>query len=223
VIAAVVPVAFFTQEHIDMTVRFLDKLHDEVDRIGVWHNGGTLAAEGSKMLSIWSGVDVFDASDWRFFKMWNQGVRWAQEIDADVCLILNNDIIWEPGALRTLATALQGASPDIAVASPDPMADSVSLTALQDIEATPAYRGLLGWCFAVRPTMWQTIDERYYCWWGDDEIGNLMNEAGWRCVRAMGVPVQHPVNESTMRYRDDLWEMRRKDEALYNSKWHATV
>ena len=46
-IVAVVPVAFFTEEHIDMTVRFLDKLHDEVDRIGVWHNGGTLAGEGA--------------------------------------------------------------------------------------------------------------------------------------------------------------------------------
>ena len=217
-IVAVVPVAFFAEAHIDMTVRFLNKLHDEVDHIGVWHNGGTLAYEGSQMLKKWKDIHLEDARGWRFYKMWNEGAKWAQELGADAVLFLNNDIEWPAGALRELGEALIRAPEDIAVASPDPASD-FKPGVLVDINATPAYRGLMGWCFAVRPKMWQPIDERYHVWWGDDELGVLMNQAGYRCVRAGGIPVQHPVVETTMRYREGLWDMRREDEALYNSKW----
>lgn len=218
-IVAVVPVAFFAQTHLDMTRDFLRNLWDEVDRIGIWHNGGTLAAEGWKVLDTgWDTVQVKDAEGWRFFRMWNAGAAWAQQLGAGAALFLNNDIVWPPGALRALGEALIAAPEDIAVASPDPASDFEPGT-LHDINATPAYRGLMGWCFAVRPEMWQPIDERYHVWWGDDELGLLMNKAGYRCVRAGGIPVQHPVNETTMQYREGLWDMRRADEALYNSKW----
>ena len=212
---AVVPVAFFTQEHIKMTEGFLDRLVPEVDRVGIWYNGGI---EIGSMFGIWPTVQEFDARGWRFYQMWNAGADWAIDIGADVMLVLNNDIEWPPGALKALADGLAKAPPDIAVASPDPASDFVP-GELIDINATPAYRGLMGWCFAVRPWLWQRIDERYHVWYGDDELGRLMNEAGWRCVRAKGVPVQHPVNETTMQYREGLWDMRHADEALYNSKW----
>jgi len=214
---AVVPVAFFTEAHIEMTRGFLDRLSNEVDRGVLYYNGGTLGPRALNELRSYY-FDVVDARDWRFYRMWNAGARWAQEEGADVALFLNNDIIWPPGALKALADGLAKAPPDIAVASPDPSSDFVP-GELIDINATPAYRGLMGWCFAVRPTMWQVIDERYHVWYGDDELGLLMHEAGWRCVRAKGVPVQHPVNETTMQYREGLWDMRHADEALYNSKW----
>ena len=217
-IVAVVPVAFFTESHVDMTERFLEKLQDEVDAIGVWHNGGPLARAGTDLLNDFYEVHVEDATGWDFFKMWNAGAVWAQDIGADVALFLNNDIEWPAGALRSLGEALIAAPPDIAVASPDPSSD-YEPGELVDINAFPAYRGLLGWCFAIRPKMWQNIDERYHVWYGDDELGRLMHEAGWRCVRAKGIPVQHPVNETTMQYREGLWDMRHADEALYNSKW----
>ena len=233
-IVAVVPVAFFTQEHVDMTLRFLGALNTEVDRIGVWHNTwygenswpanveDDWDAEGQRILkdlSNWEGIEVFDAPEWKFYRMWNAGAKWAQDIGADVALFLNNDITWPPGALRALAMGLSKAPPDIAVASPDPAAD-FDPGALVDINATPAYRGLMGWCFAIRPTYWQNIDERYHTWFGDDELGLLMHEAGWRCVRAQGIPVQHPpAGDTTMIYREDIARLRKEDQALYESKW----
>ena len=217
-IVAVVPVAFFAESHIDMTVRFLNKLHDEVDAIGIWHNGGTLGDAGWDMLDKFADLHLVEAEGWDFYQMWNHGAHWAQEVGADAALFLNNDIEWPAGALRELGEALIRAPEDIAVASPDPASD-FHPGELVDINATPAYRGLMGWCFAVRPWMWQPIDERYHVWYGDDELGLLMNKAGYRCVRAKGIPVQHPVNETTMQYREGLWDMRREDEALYNSKW----
>ena len=231
-IAAVVPIAFFKYEHIDMTLRFLGALSTEVDRIGVWHNTwpnedhwpatGEYADKGAQMLQDlenFEGISVFDAPEWPFYKMWNAGAKWARDIESDVMLVLNNDITWPPGALRALAEGLAKAPPDIAVASPDPAADFIP-GALVDINATPAYRGLMGWCFAVRPTYWQNIDERYHTWFGDDELGLLMNQAGWRCVRAQGVPVYHPpAGDTTMIYREDIARLRKEDQALYESKW----
>lgn len=214
-IAAVVPLAFFTPAHVEMTDAFLTDLEGEMDAVGVWHNGGDEAKAGSQMLKK-HPVKVHPAPGWRFYRMWNAGAVWAKK--ADAALFLNNDITWPTGALRALGEALVVAPPDIAVASPDPASDFAP-GVLVDINATPAYRGLMGWCFAIRPSMWQPIDERYHVWFGDDELGLNLTAAGYRCVRAGGIPVQHPVNETTMRYREGLWEMRRQDEALYNSKW----
>jgi hypothetical protein len=219
-IAAVVPVAFFTEEHIDMTVRFLDKLHDEVDRIGVWHNGGTLADEGWKALSIFKSLDLFDAKDMTFYAMWNAGAAWAQSIEADILLVLNNDITWPPGSLRILAEALESTPPNVAAASPDTGATELRPTAIQDVMLTPTSQGVLPWCFAIRPRFWQPIDERYHVWFGDDEFQNALAQAGHRAIRVGGVPVFHPVGgDTTMGHRPGVAALRLEDQALYASKW----
>jgi hypothetical protein len=199
-IAAVVPVAFFIQPNIDMTAAFLDALKPEVDRIGVWHNGGTLADEGLDMLASHPEVEIFDARGWRFYRMWNRGVEWAKEIGADIALILNNDISWDTGTLGKLADTLRDAPEDVAVVS-------------------PAYpRPIAGWCFAVRPWTWQQIDERYHTWWGDNELERLMDEAGWRCIH-IDAPIYHPWPLTTFQHIGGVEEMRLEDQALYESKW----
>jgi hypothetical protein len=200
-IAAVVPVAFFTQQNIDMTNAFLDALKPEAERIGVWHNGGTMADEGLDMLASHPEVEIFDAQGWRFFRMWNDGVAWAGQIyNADAALILNNDITWDTGALRALAGELRAAPEDVAIMS-------------------PRYtRPFAFWCFAVRPWMWQAIDERYQTWYGDDELVKLMDEAGWRYVQT-DLPVYHPWPFTTSRFVEGVEEMRRQDQALYEAKW----
>lgn len=218
-IVAGVPLAFFTEEHIDMTARFLSNLIPEVDRVKVWHNGGPLDAEGQKMLEHFKGLDIEEARGWMFYKMWNEAALWAQDIEADVLILLNNDTTWPTGAVRALGDALAGADPDIAVASPDPQSD-FDPDNLQDIFAAPAFRGLLGWAFAVRPWMWQMIDERYWSWYGDDEFGFLMHQAGWRCVRAKGIPIHHPEGgETTFKHYPEIWARRAEDEQLYREKW----
>lgn len=219
-IVAIVPLAFYTQEHVDMTARFLDRLHDEVDRIGVWFNGGPLEEEGRKLLSIWSDkVEVYEAVGWNFYRMWNDGARWAQEMLAPVALYLNNDITWPKGALKVLAQTLDEAEADVACASPSPGSDFLP-DGYTDIIAAPAFRGLLGWCFAIRPWMWQPVDERYVSWYGDDELAFLIHEAGWRAVRAIGVPVEHPPGgETTFQHYPEIWARRAEDEQLYREKW----
>lgn len=199
--AAVVPVAFFTEQHIEMTQDFLVRLKPEADRIGVWHNGGTLADEGLDMLASHPEVEIFDARDWRFYRMWNDGVAWAGQVyNADVALVLNNDIIWKPGALGALADALRDEPEDVAIVSP----------------MSP--RSLSGWCFAVRPWMWQQIDERYHTWYGDDELERLMQEAGWRYIR-VELPIEHPAPATTMQYVERVEELRREDAALHTARW----
>ena len=198
-IVAVVPVAFFTERHIEMTDWFLSALEPEVDRIGVWHNGGTFASEGTEMMRRHE-VEVFNAEGWRFFQMWNAGAKWAQEIGADIALVLNNDITWDTGTLRILADELHAAPDDVAIMS-------------------PRYtRPFAFWCFAVRPGMWQIIDERYQTWYGDDELVSLMDEAGWRYVQT-DLPIYHPWPFTTSQFVEGVEEMRLQDQQLYEAKW----
>jgi len=219
-IVAVVPVAFFTEEHVDMTVRFLNKLYDEVDRIGVWHNGGTLAGTGAEMLSGFKDLHIVDAEGWSFYAMWNDGARWANDIEADIMLVLNNDITWPPGSLRILADALASTPPNVAAASPDTGATELRPTAIQDVMLTPTSQGVLPWCFAIRPQFWQPIDERYHVWFGDDEFQNALSQAGHRAIRVGGVPVFHPIGgDTTMGHRPGVAALRLEDQALYASKW----
>jgi hypothetical protein len=199
-IAAVCPIAFFTKEHIEMTDTFLSALEPEVDRIGVWHNGGTLADEGLEMLAPHTEVELYDARGWRFYQMWNDGVAWAGQLNADAALVLNNDITWDTGTLGALADMLLDAPEDVAVVSPT------------------CHRPIAGWCFAVRPWMWQQIDERYHTWWGDNELERLMVEAGWRCIHT-DAPIYHPWPLTTFQHIEGVEEMRLEDQVLYESKW----
>jgi hypothetical protein len=194
--AAVCPVAFFTEKHIEMTDAFLSALEPEVDRIGVWHNGGTLADEGLEMLAT-KQIELFDARGWLFFRMWNAGVKWA---GSEIALVLNNDISWDTGALKALAQELDGAPEDVAIVSPK------------------APRAFAFWCFAVRPSMWQDIDERYQTWWGDVELERMMDQAGYRYVQT-DLPIYHPWPFTTTQYVEGVEEMRLQDQALYERKW----
>lgn len=212
-----VPMAFFVPEHLEMSREFLGNLVPEVDKVRVWHNGGPLEAEGQALLEEFP-VEIVDARGWMFYKMWNQAALWAQDLEADVLILLNNDVTWPQGAVRALGDALAEADVDIAVASPDPASEFHPDT-LQDIFAAPAFRGLLGWAFAIRPTMWQMIDERYHSWYGDDELALQIHDAGWRACRARGIPIWHNDQETTFKHVPEIWRLRTEDEQLYREKW----
>jgi len=194
VIVAVVPVAFFTAEHVEMTARFLTALDTEVDATRVYHNGGSFAAEGWRMLS---GLDraAIDADGWPFYRMWNDGIATA----VDVALVLNNDIEWEPGALRTLAEVLVQAPEDVAIASPSPNGE-------------PRH------CFAIRPALAPKIDERYRTWYGDTELEEMVKRSGNRLMH-FDPGIRHPHIQTTTDHLPGIHDMRLADMRLFDSKW----
>lgn len=213
---AIVPIAFFAPEHVEMTDAFLSALCPEVEAVRVYLNEDGF--DGGKMLAG-HDVEVIDAEGWAFYRMWNEGIAWARP---GLCLVVNNDITWPAGALSLLGDTLAAMPSDVALCSPDPDARSIRPGIPVDVPPAPAYRGLLGWCFVIRSEMAAKlgrIDERYHTWYGDDELGRLVMRAGYRCVRAVGVPVSHPQAETTTRHIPDVAKLRAADEVLYRSKW----
>lgn len=204
-LTAVVPVAFFTSEHVSMTDAFLTHLTDEVDSTIVFHNGGPLELEGWRMLAAHApDVHFRPAAGWPFYRMWNEGIRevaewWDPPLDEDVVLVLNNDIEWDPGALRSLGDFLASAEPDVAIASPCPAGEP-------------------RWCFAIRPKHAPVIDERYHTWYGDTELELLIDRAGLRRLHC-DPGIRHPHIQTTTDHLPDVQALRLIDEALFTEKW----
>jgi hypothetical protein len=196
-VIAVVPVAFYVREHISMTERFLKALEMEVPFVGVYHNGGPLADEGAAMLKTTTAV-VHNATNWPFYRMWNRGIGWAG-MSSPVCLVLNNDIEWEPGALRKLWMALENAEDNIAAVTVNPNKH-------------------LGHCFAIRPALAPRIDERYHTWFGDNELVALIRQNGHEILSAE-LDVRHPRIQTTTDHVPGIREMRQQDEHLFWEKW----
>jgi hypothetical protein len=214
-VEAVIPVAFYTARHVEMTRRFLGALYAEGIDATVYDHGGSV--DGSAALD---GTPVVPARSWPFYRIWNRGIR---DSSAEVVLVLNNDIEWPAGALVALTDALAGAEPHVAICSPDEGASELAPAGVQ--RWTRVYgpeRGITGWCFAARPDLirlTRPIDEGYVTWYGADELVIRVETAGYHCARAMGVPVFHPHPQTTTAHRPDFAAEIERDGDLFHRKW----
>lgn len=206
----VVPVAFFTADHVDMTATFLEALREEPGcaEVHVFHNGGPVewspaasppmaATRRLPRPQVW----IHDARGWSFYRMWNTGIRMC----AGIALVLNNDIEWDRGTLAALAEEMDAADPDVALVYP----------------GGEEPRGVAGWCFAVRPQLVKMagpIDERYITWYGDDELVLLLRRAGLRTEPRPDLQVRHLVT-ATMGHRPGVEGERMQDRALFLERW----
>lgn len=200
-VTAIVPVAFFVQENITMTRRFLRRLVAEpgFDEIVVYANGGPMREAG---LAVLDGAEIRDADGWTFYRMWNDGIARG----GDITVVLNNDIGWRRGDLRRLAQTLDRSSDDVAA----------TYIATRGAER----RGLAGWCFAIRRDAFLAagpIDEGYLTWYGDHELVHLLRAAGYRTV-PVGLQVAHRVS-ATMDHRPDIARERETDRIRYEERW----
>jgi GT2 family glycosyltransferase len=130
----------------------------------------------------------------------NIGVNpsWMQGYDYSLCDIVgfwNNDIIISP-FLITMINKVFKEYPDVGLVVPDVInqpflvRNAVAPThiSLEDMEMRE------GWCFTMRRKIIQEqgkIPSTLINSAGDDYLFNITKEAGYRCVRMNGVPIQH--------------------------------
>jgi hypothetical protein len=215
---AVVPIACFTSEHVEMTARFLAALRDEpgVGQALIYWNGGL--PEGREVIESFP-VEVHDAEGWPFYRMWNRGIREAKRY-GPVALILNNDIEWERGALCSLAAALSEAPPRIGVTFPD--WQGIGGFGLTEVSHQNHHSGWSPWCFAVRSDVFEyipEIDESYVTWYGDDELLLNLEQAGRGAARVGGVTVRHPRPQATTDHLPDVAKIRWRDRERFVARW----
>lgn len=203
--------AFYTEENVSMTASFLERLCDEkFVQATIYLNGGSndWRGLGDAMLVRMADWDdrlrVIPAYGWPFYRMWNEGIAWAARSRADVCLVLNNDIDWSPGALGDIGETLRGLPIDVGAVYPGPEEG----------------RGLNGWCFAVRPDAFieaGPIDEGYGVWYGDNELVRLLARVGYR-TQMVDLPVTHR-GSKTLHHRPGWFAEAEKDRARFAGRW----
>lgn len=126
--------------------------------------------------------------------IWNQGAHMARDgRKASYIAILNDDIILPPGTLDYIAQAMSGA--DLACAGVDPKAPFGIASDAKAVPVTGSVERLMlhvtTWCFVVKASAWQDIDEGYEWWWGVGDLFVKIKEAGGRLGQIQGLGITH--------------------------------
>jgi hypothetical protein len=203
----------------------LKKLLDHLHILGIpakIYDNGHEDPEAQDFLSTRN--DVVDANGWKFYRMWNNGWRYAAENGYDVVAFLNDDITLADKSLSEAANALLthkeyglvGLNWRRRVADGEECHAGVT-------PATGSYRvgGIGGWAFMVRANLWGVvppIDEAYHIWYGDDELFCLMEQAGWKTGLAVGAPVDHEMS-STLDLFPELKAKTGFDQDRFVRRW----
>lgn len=234
-ITVVLPVYFVADSHVEMTRRVLEKLLPEhVAKIYVMSNGGVgrPRARGMDMLGRASEeshgkIIICTAEGNSIYEMWNLGWRQSLEDFGDEVLIafLNNDIDFLPGTLEVLAKAL--VRNEVWVTYPDSSCDVGNGARLTGrtiaTRGSKRHGGMTGHCFMIKGGIhtkagFPLFDERYGCWYGDDDFAFRINQYGFEIHRIEGLPCNH-LNEATVQYRPDVAARRDQDRSLFVGQW----
>lgn len=168
--------------------------------------------------------DIIDANGWRFYKMWNHAWETAHNDNYDAVALLNDDITINKHSLTEAHNVLFS----------DPTIGAVGLNYQRPLTETSRFKpdfletkgtykdgGIWGCAFLLRSATWGNvppIDERYWLWYGDDELFINMNTHGWKCGLATNAAVLHEASTTTNMFP----ELRAKtvfDEQLFRSKF----
>jgi GT2 family glycosyltransferase len=126
--------------------------------------------------------------------IWNQGARIARdERQADAIAILNDDIILPPDTLKTMYETM--IAKDFACVGVDTKAPfGITENCFVHEVSGGVERLMLGvttWCFLVKASAWQDIDEQYEWWWGVGDLFVKVQQAGGKLGQVRGLGITH--------------------------------
>lgn len=152
-------------------------------------------------------------------RLWNQGAHIAKDLrGADFIAILNDDITLPDNTLKTIAQAMETNNFDCM--GVDPKAEFGIDGNLESIEITGNVGVLMTevttWCFVVRASAWQEIDEQYEWWYGVGDLFTKIVEAGGRLGQLRGLGIKH-VGSGTARFHGWTEEAKARDA----KRWRA--
>jgi GT2 family glycosyltransferase len=234
-IVAVVPAYFPTAAHVEMTAQVLQALlRERCARVLLLDNGGTpphAQDAGARWAALAAAhgerFQVIAAEGCNIHQMWNIGWRAALHDFGDQVLVafINNDIRFRPGLLEVLGRAVL--RNEIWVTFPDArscVADGVRLTGYtRAASGSKRHGGMAGHCFLIKGGAHTLgglamFDERFQCWYGDDDFAFRVEQAGYQLHAVAGLPCDH-LNEATMVHRPDWAARRAGDHALFVTLW----
>ena len=222
---------------VHVVIPVLDQLQLTKDLLGdLWDQGGyeriTVLDNGSngetvRWLTEQAGagrIELVDASGWRLYRMWNEGVRRARaETPACDLAILNNDLRLGPRFLASLSDALRA---DASLWAVSPSYDGTPSPGVELVRGTCKDGGLAGFAFMVRGEAFDdfSFDEDFEWWFGDDDLVAQIEHHGGKVGIVGDTWVIHVDGGSqTMISRvPDVYEQLLRDYERMVAKWgHA--
>lgn len=193
---------------------------ETVHKVVVYDNGYEDADERAAIQDwgVWC-----DAVGWPFYKMWNHAWQTAAEQGYDCVALLNDDITLCEGGLAIAASRFSE-NPHVGIVGLNyerPVSMGIGEAAYLEVSGSYRNHGIGGHAFLVRADTWgvaHPIDERYHLWYGDDELFDNMQRAGFLLEIALGIPVDHERSTTSAKF-PALMALTARDAELYASKW----
>jgi len=217
VIIAAIPV----RNNLKWTAPIVEQLllGDEIDQLWIYDNGSTdeTAIWMFNRCKIDSRLKYFPAHDMRFYEMWNDMIRRADEKGSTRLAILNNDIRLPHMALKTMAANMG----NYTIVTIDTTRTSFQPIEDVRVQKIGGWWHRVGWAFMVNPSFWKNerfaIDPRFNLWYGDDYLYRRTMERGGRVGTMIGVGCDHAVSQTE--YPADKELATQQDKALFDSLW----
>lgn len=135
---------------------------------------------------------------------WNAGLVHAAELQIDNAIVVNDDVVFEPGVMRKMCQNLR----DYDLVSP------------QNVTGVCHPYGLNFWCYAVHPAKFLnrfgTFDENFApAYYEDDDMAYRMKLLGGK-ILTLPDKIYHAVRGSDTGDTADLYE---KNQRYYVEKW----
>lgn len=180
----------------------------------------------------WTGVLVRNEENRGYIRAVNQGLKIAT---APYICLLNNDIVVTIGWLERMIE-FAAAHPDAGLVNPQqnhdpgkPMPEDLEGFAASQVGTHGGWMELdhcTGGCLLMKREVVErigTLDEAYgQGYYEDNDFSRRAQKAGYRCLRLLDTYVWHDI-EGSFKQDPERGEKRRKNEALYHSRWGSPV
>jgi GT2 family glycosyltransferase len=188
--------------------------------------------EGLAESPSWTGVLVRNEKNRGYIQAVNQGLKTST--GPYICL-LNNDIVVTIGWLERMIE-FAGSHPEAGLVNPQqnhdpgkPMPEDLEGFAASQAGARGGWMELdhcTGGCLLIKREVIEKIgflEEAYgQGYYEDNDFSRRAQKAGYRCLRLLDTYVWHDI-EGSFRHDPERGEKRKKNEALYHSRWGSPL
>lgn len=168
-----------------------------------------------RMAAVEPMLMIANAEGQSIYEMWNFAIDFANEIEADYLLLLNDDVT-APSYLSTALAKTLEADPSIWAISPN--YNQMPSLGTHVVHGTYSSGGMAGFAFMFSPSRPLRFDEGYTWWYGDDDFVNQVEAHGGKVAILTSVEIEHIGTATGVNY-PELADRVAEDRKLYESKW----